>query len=396
MDFELGPEDAAFRDEVRGWLADHREQIDQTRALNWERGGEALERHREWERTLHAAGLAAAAWPTEYGGRGASLVQQAILTDEYVRARGPERINRLGLGILGPTLMIYGSEEQKARHLQRILNCDEIWCQGFSEPNAGSDLASLRTRAVLDGDEYVVNGQKIWTSLGRFGDWIFALVRTDPDAPKHRGISFLLIDMHAPGVEIRPLVQINGDARFAEVFFTDVRVPASNVVGGVNGGWPVAMAALGFERGTALGSPAAFNRMFNEVVDITRREPRGAGVAADDPDVRRRIAQSYIETRLFELNTQRTLSRLGKGQELGSEASMTKLYWSEMEMRLLELGVDVLGPRGELAPGSPLSEADGRLFNEYLYARASTIYGGTSEVQKNILAQRVLGLPREA
>ena len=393
MDFELGPENAAFRDEVRTWLAEHREQIEQTRALDWEEGGEAFERHREWERTLHAAGLAAAHWPVEYGGRGASLVQQAILTEEYVRAGAPERINRLGLGLLGPTLMLFGTDEQKQQHLPRILNCDEIWCQGFSEPNAGSDLASLRTRAVLEGDEWVVDGQKIWTSLGRFGDWIFTLVRTDPQAPKHGGITFLLIDMHSPGVEVRPLVQINGDARFAEVFFSNVRVPRANVVGEVNGGWKVAMATLGFERGTGLGSPAAFNRMFRDLVDLTRRQPRDAGVAADDPDVRRRVAQAYIETRVFELTTQRTLSQLSKGRPLGPEASLTKLYWSEMEARMEELAVDVLGPRGELQPGT--RDAVGEFFNDYLYARASMIYAGTSEVQKNIIATRVLGLPRE-
>jgi alkylation response protein AidB-like acyl-CoA dehydrogenase len=392
-DVRLSPEDAAFRDEVRGWLADHSEEIEETRRLDWESGGEAFERHREWERTLSAAGLAAVHWPEEYGGRGASIVQQAIFTEEYIRARAPERINRLGLGLLGPTLMAHGTQEQKAAHLERILRCDEIWCQGFSEPNAGSDLASLRTRAVLDGDEYVVDGQKIWTSLGRFGDWIFTLVRTNPDAPKHKGITFLLIDMHSPGVEVRPLVQINGDARFAEVFFTGVRVPAGNVVGGVDNGWKVAMTTLGFERGTGLGSSAAFNRMFDELVDITRVSERGDAVAADDPDVRRRIAQAYIETRIFDLNSKRMLTRLARGDQVGPEASMNKLYWSEMEARLTELAVDVLGERGELEPGS--ADAAGDWFNTYLYARASQIFAGTSEVQKNIIAQRVLGLPRE-
>ena len=393
MDFRLSPEDAAFREEVRGWLADHREQIEHTRSLDWEAGGEAFERHREWERTLSDAGLAAVHWPAQYGGRDASIIQQAIFTEEYIRARAPERINRLGLGLLGPTLMVYGTEEQKAAHLERILRCDEIWCQGFSEPNAGSDLASLRTRAVLDGDGYVVDGQKIWTSLGRFGDWIFTLVRTNPGAPKHKGITFLLIDMHTPGVEVRPLVQINGDARFAEVFFTGVRVPASNVVGAVDNGWKVAMTTLGFERGTGLGSPAAFNRLFDEMVDLTRANARGEGVAADDPDVRRRVAQAYIETRVFDLNSKRMLTRLAHGEETGPEASINKLYWSEMETRLTELAVDVLGERGELEPGTP--DATGDWFNTYLYARASQIYAGTSEVQKNIIAQRVLGLPRE-
>jgi alkylation response protein AidB-like acyl-CoA dehydrogenase len=386
MDFQLSPDDAAFQEEVRTWLAAHRDQIAHTREVDWEQGGEAFERHRAWERALFEAGLGAVAWPKEYGGRGATLMQQALFTDEYVKAKAPDRINRLGLGLLGPTLMVFGSDEQKAEHLPRILRCDEIWCQGFSEPNAGSDLASLRTRAEIDGDEFVINGQKIWTSLGRFGDWIFVLCRTDPAAPKHKGISFILVDMHSPGVEVRPLVQIDGSARFAEVFFTDVRVPRANLVGPLNEGWKVAMATLGFERGTGLGSPAAFNRMFGDMVELSRREQRG-----DDPDVRRRIAQSYIETRMFQLSNQRTLSKLAKGAQVGSEASLNKLYWSEMEMRMLELGLDVLGPRAEVAEG-----ADAELFGDYLYARASMIYAGTNEIQKNIIAQRVLGLPREA
>jgi len=391
MDFQLSPEDAAFQEEVRTWLSDHRDQIAHTREVDWEQGGEAFERYRAWERQLFDAGLGAVAWPKEYGGRGATLMQQALFTDEYVKAKGPDRINRLGLGLLGPTLMVFGSDEQKSEHLPRILRCDEIWCQGFSEPNAGSDLASLRTRADIDGDEFVINGQKIWTSLGRFGDWIFVLARTDPAAPKHKGISFILVDMHSPGVEVRPLVQIDGSARFAEVFFTDVRVPRSNLVGALNEGWKVAMTTLGFERGTGLGSPAAFNRIFGDVVDLSRREGR-----SEDPDVRRRVAQSYIETRMFQLNNQRTLSKLAKGAQVGSEASLNKLYWSEMEMRLEELALDVLGPRAELDEGSPDAELNGEWFGEYLYARASMIYAGTNEIQKNIIAQRVLGLPREA
>jgi alkylation response protein AidB-like acyl-CoA dehydrogenase len=382
MDFQLSPEDAAFQEEVRAWLSDHREQIERTRADDWEQGGEAFERHREWERSLFEAGLAAIAWPKAYGGRDATLMQQALFTEEYVKAKAPDRINRLGLGLLGPTLMVYGTDEQKAEHLPRILRCDEIWCQGFSEPNAGSDLASLRTRAEIDGDDFVVNGQKIWTSLGRFGDWIFTLCRTDPAAPKHKGISFILIDMHSPGVEVRPLVQIDGSARFAEVFFTNVQVPRSNLVGALNDGWKVAMTTLGFERGTGLGSPAAFNRMFQEVVELTRARQR-----SDDPDVRRRVAQGYVETRIFQLNNQRALSKLVKGGQVGSEASLNKLYWSEMETRLEELSLDVLGPDAELSEEK---------FGDYLYARASMIYAGTSEIQKNIIAQRVLGLPREA
>ncbi len=395
MNFELSGEDAAFRDEVRGWFADHREQIEHTRAVDWEEGGEAFERYRAWERALFEAGLGAVAWPVEYGGRGATMVQQAIVNEEYTLADAPNRINRLGLGLLGPTLMVYGTAEQKARHLPRILACDEIWCQGYSEPNAGSDLASLRTRAVREGEEFVVNGQKIWTSLGRFGDWIFTLVRTDPAAAKHKGITFLLVDMHSPGVEVRPLVQIDGSARFAEVFFTDVRVPVANVVGRIDDGWSVAMALLGFERGGGLYGPALFNRIFRHVVELSAASPAATASPPTIPTSAAEVAQSYIETRVYELTVQRALTRLARGEAPGPEASLNKLYWSEMKVRLDELALDILGPRAELGPGSPEAEIDGGWYGDYLYARASTIFAGTSEVQKNIIAQRVLGLPRE-
>jgi alkylation response protein AidB-like acyl-CoA dehydrogenase len=395
MDFELSPEDAAFRDEVRQWLSDHRPQIEETNRYHYDAGDEAFLAHRAWEKVLFEGGWAGVAWPKPYGGRGASLFQQAIFTEEYVIAQAPERINRLGLGLLGPTLMVYGTEEQKQAHLDKILSCDEIWCQGFSEPGAGSDLASLRTRAVLDGDHFVVNGQKVWTSFGAYADWIFLLVRTDPDAPKHQGITYLLVDMKTPGIEVRPIKQINGSALFCETFFTDVRVPVANVVDRVNNGWKVAMTTLGFERGTGLGSPVAFNRLWEQVVEQSRHEPRYDTVAADDPDMRRRVAQGFIETRVFELNTRRVLTKLAKGEQLGPEASLSKLFWSEMDARLYELGNDVLGPKAELFKGADDAEDHGQWAADYLYARASMIYAGTSEIQKNIIAQRVLGLPKE-
>ena len=392
MDFELSAEDAAFRDEIRTWLEERRDLIEEARKESAEYGGKGLDLARAWEKELYKGGWAGVAWPKEHGGRDASLFQQAIFTEEYVRARAPERINRLGLGLIGPTLMVYGTEAQKKDHLARILSCDEIWCQGFSEPGAGSDLAALRTRAVRDGDDFVINGQKVWTSQASYSDWIFLLVRTDTEAPKHEGITFILVDMKSPGIEVRPMVQINGKAGFAETFFTDVRVPASNVVDAVNNGWKVAMTTLGFERGTGLGSPMVFKRQWQELVKLTRETPRDGGLASDDPDVRRRIAQGFIETRVFELNNKRVLSQLSKGKSLGPEASLSKLYWSEMEARLGELALDTLGARGELEANSV---DGGPWFSEYLYARASMIYAGTSEIQKNILAQRVLGLPKE-
>jgi alkylation response protein AidB-like acyl-CoA dehydrogenase len=398
MDFDLSPEDLAFQQEIRTWMADHKEQIAEAKLLPNVEGREAYAKLREWEKTLHEGGWSGVAWPKEYGGRGASLVQQAIFTEEYALAGGPERINRLGLGLLGPTLMAFGNEEQKQAHLARTLAGEEIWCQGFSEPGAGSDLAALRTKAVRDGDDYVINGQKVWTSFAQIADWCFLLVRTDPEAPKHKGITYILVDMTTPGIEVRAINQITGfrsDSGFCETFFTDVRVPASNVVGEINDGWKVAMATLGFERGTGLGAPAAFKALLDRVVDVTLKEPRYNGVAAEDPDIRRRVAQGFIETRVFDLNTKRVLTQLTKGQPLGSEASLSKLFWSEMDARLWELGNDALGPRAELAPGAADAELGGKWFGDYLYARASMIYAGTSEIQKNIIAQRVLGLPRD-
>ena len=398
MDFDISPEDAAFRDEIRAWLAERKPQMEATKLVPGKEGAEAYAKFKEWEKELFEGGWSGVAWPKEYGGRGATLFQQAIFTEEYARAKAPERINRLGLGLLGPTLMVFGTEEQKQAHLSKTLSGEEIWCQGFSEPGAGSDLAAISTKAVLDGDDYVINGQKVWTSFAQVADWIFLLVRTDTDAPKHKGITFILVDMHSPGIEVRPIVQISGRSQvatgFCETFFTDVRVPVSNVVGEVNDGWKVAMTTLGFERGTGLGAPAAFNALLDQVVDITLREERYDGMASDDPDVRRRVAQGFIETRVFELNTQRQLTKLAKGEPLGSEASLSKLYWSEMEARIYELGNDALGAKAELAPGAPDAEHGGRWGAEYLYARASMIYAGTSEIQKNIIAQRVLGLPR--
>jgi alkylation response protein AidB-like acyl-CoA dehydrogenase len=266
MDLELAPGQAAFRDELRAWL---RENVPAD-PLEPSSTPEGFEAHRRWERRLYEAGYAALSWPVEYGGRDADLLTQAIFVEEYARAQAPVRINVLGLGLAGPTLLRFGTEEQRRRWLPGILSCDDVWSQGFSEPEAGSDLANIRTRAELDGDAYVLNGQKTWTSLGRFADWMFALVRTDLLAPRHRGLTFLMVDLHTPGIEVRPIVQITGDAGFAEVFLSDVRVPVGNVVGEVNGGWPVAMATLAFERATGLGSHVRFSRDVRALVELAR------------------------------------------------------------------------------------------------------------------------------
>ncbi len=394
MDLNLTDAQLAFRDEVEAWLAEHvpREPLPPSYTE------EGFAAHRAWEQQLYEAGYAAIHWPRAYGGRDAGLVDVATFQECYARAGAPDRINVLALALAGPTIMAYGTDEQKQRWLPRIASCEDIWCQGFSEPDAGSDLANVKTTAVREGDTYSVNGQKIWTTLGRFADWMFALVRTDRQAPKHKGLTFLMIDMDSEGVEVRPITQINEDPAFAEVFLTDVRVPVGNVVGAEHDGWRVAMTTLGFERGTGLGSHVRFSRNLQDLVALAK-----AVGAEHDPRVRDAIARCYVETEVYRHNMYRTLTRLAGGKQAGPEASLNKLFWSEMEARIFETGVQLMGPLAELTAKAEViadrlgdqAELWGRWQKHYWYARASTIYAGTSEIQKNIIAERVLGLPKE-
>ncbi len=385
MDLNLTDDQTAFRSEVAGWLKNN-VPTEPLAASETEAGFRA---HRAWERKLYDAGYAAISWPKEYGGRDADLLTQAIFSEEYARAGAPARINTLGLGLAGPTLMVYGTDEQKSRWLSGILSCDDIWSQGFSEPDAGSDLANIATKAVRDGDDYVINGQKIWTSLGRFADWMFTLVRTDPQAPKHKGISFTMIDMSSAGVEVRPIVQVNGDSGFSEVFLSDVRVPAGNRIGEEGQGWKIAMATLGFERGTGLGSHVRFSKNLEDLVALVQHMGK-----QDDPLIRDQLAQLFIETEVYRHNMYRTLTQLADGKPPGPEASVNKLYWSEMEVRLFRLGMEVMGERAELTDKANLAVPTDHWQKHYWYARGSNIYAGTTEIQKNIIAERVLDLPR--
>ena len=378
MDLTLTPKQEAFRDDVREWLRAHVP----TPSPPAPGSAEGFTAHVQWERELHAAGYAAIHWPVEYGGRGADVVLQSIFEEEYLLAGGPERVSVVGHNLMGPTLMVHGTPEQKQRWLPGILSAEHIWSQGFSEPEAGSDLAAIRTRAVREGDGWVVNGQKIWTSYGPFADWIFALVRTDPDAGKHKGITFVAINLRAEGVEVRPIVQLDGHAGFAEVFFTDVRVADDEVIGEVNGGWGVAMTTLGFERDAPAAAPAKYRRDLDDLIAVARR--RGL---VDDPTVRDRIASLYARVEGYRGHALQTVSRLARGESLGSEASVTKLLWSELERDLYETTRELLGPEAEAA-------VDAEWQNRYWYARAATIYAGTSEIQRNIIAERVLSLPR--
>ena len=386
MDLNLTDDQNAFRDEVRAWL----QASVPAEPLDTSGSREGFEDHRAWEKKLYEAGYAAIHWPKAYGGRDADLLTQAIFQEEYTRAEAPSRINVLGLGLAGPTLMVYGNDEQKQRWLPNILSCEDIWCQGFSEPDAGSDLAAIRTTAVREGDDFIVNGQKIWTSLGRYADWMFTLVRSDKDAPKHKGISYLMIPMDTPGIEVRPIVQINNDAGFAEVFLTDVRVPAEYLIGELNDGWNIAMTTLGFERGTGLGAHVRFSKDLQELVSLVK------AVGLDqDPVMRDEVTRHFVDTEVYRHNMYRTLTRLAGGKPIGPEASLNKLYWSQMEARIYETGMQAMGELGELTPKADAAVDRDHWQKQYWYSRASMIYAGTSEIQKNIISERVLGLPKE-
>ena len=393
MDFRDSPEEASFRDEVRSWLSDH---LKDEFAEIGGRGGPADEHgwdvRLEWERMLGKDRWVGLAWPEEYGGRNASIIEQVIFNEEYAKADAPARVSFFGEGLFAPTLIAYGTEEQKRRFLPRIQAVDELWCQGYSEPNAGSDLSNVQTRAVLDGDQWVVNGQKVWTTLAHRADWCFAVVRTDPAAPAHRGISYLLVPMDQPGVTVRPLQQMTGTAEFNEMFFDDARTERDNVLGEVDDGWKVAMATLGFERGTAfLSQQLGFQRELAELIDVARVHG-----ATDDAVIRQSLADAWIGVQIMKYTGLRMLSTLVRRGVIGPEASIGKLYWSTWHRRLGELAMDVLGPDSQILPGvagDPYGLDE--LQRIFMFSRSETIYAGASEIQKNILGERVLGLPRE-
>ena len=382
MDLRFSTEDEAFRAEVRDWLestlADPA--FYNARGLGGSgREHEGFEVRLAWEHRLGEAGWIGLGWPKEHGGRGATLHQQVVFAEEYSRANAPARINHMGENLLGPTILAFGTDEQRRRFLPPILRGEELWCQGYSEPDAGSDLANVKTRAVLDGDEWVITGQKVWTSLAHWADWCFVVCRTDPDAPKHRGISYLLCPMKQDGVDIRPIVQLTGTSEFNEVFFDGARTARDNVVGAVNAGWKVATGTLGFERGVStLAQQIGFQRELDRVIELAR-----ASGADRDPLVRQRLADAFIGLRLLRYNALRTMS----GSDPGPEASISKLQWASWHRALGELAMDVQGA------ASMLDDAD--LQTMFLFTRADTIYGGSNEIQRNIIGEQALGLPRE-
>lgn len=396
MDFNYTPAEEAFRDELRSWLASALPAGWGKTVFEPEDEDERAQFRIDWERKLHSGGWACIHWPKEFGGREATQVEQAIYAEELALARVPEMINIIGWNLAGATLLEHGTPEQKQRYLHKIVACEEIWCQGFSEPGAGSDLASVRTRAELDGDHFIVNGQKVWTSYAQYADWCFALVRTDPDVRKHAGLTFLLIDMKSEGVSTRPLKQISGENEFNETFFDNVRVPVGNVVGAVNGGWKIAMTTLAHERGPedALGRQVRFKQELDQLIETLSSVKRDGLAVIEDPRLRQSLGQSVIELELMRLSALRQLSRYEKGIERGAEASANKLYWSHAAQDMFERGLDALGPLAPMAGKDPLALAAGRFQLSYLQSRAFSIYSGSSEIQRNVIGERILGLPK--
>src|SRR6201981_2130348 len=389
MDLNLTTEELSFRDELRAWLVSNVPK-------DWNEGREkpieeSFPYLRAWQQKLHEGRWAAVSWPREYGGRSATLMQQALFWEEMARVEAPPMANSLGLGLIGPTIIACGTEAQKKRFIPKILSAGEIWCQGFSEPNAGSDLAALQTEARLDGDHYIVNGQKVWTSYGTLGDWCELVVRTDPSAAKHKGLTVLLVDMKSPGVEVRPLRQMTGESEFNELFFRDVRVPVENILGKVNDGWNVAMSTLMHERG-AYGARLIliFKRNINRLIELSRVTQRNGRPASLDPVLRQRLAQCYADVEIMRLNQLRAFSRITATGAPGPEGSIQKLFWSELNQRLQQLAQELLGPYGQLL-GSDAHAIDKGIWSYgYLRSRGNTIEAGTSEVQRNIIGHFVL------
>jgi alkylation response protein AidB-like acyl-CoA dehydrogenase len=396
MDFKLSPTEEAFRDGLRAWLEAHCPR-------DWEKTRQALgspearaEFLIDWQRRLHAAGYVGLHWPIAYGGRGATIMEQAIFYEELARARAPELANAVGLDMAGPAIMVHGTEAQKRFHLQRILAAEHVFCQGFSEPGAGSDLAGIQARAERKGEAYIITGQKVWTTYAHYANWCTILARTDPSASRHRGLTYFMVDMKSPGFTVRPLRQMSGDAEFSELFLDGVEVPADGVLGQADDGWKVAITTLMFERGPrTITRQLILRQGLTELIEQARARTRAGRPASADPLIRQRLAQLYIDAETLRYANLRVLTRLLKGEPAGPEGSASKLFFSETWQKVAELGLEMQGAYATLAAGSEWTPEDGRWQYRALRSRGNTIQGGTSEIMRNILAERVLGLPKD-
>lgn len=387
MELQYTAEQQAFRAEVRAWLAAN---VPAQPLASFDTR-EGFEAHRGWEAQLAAGRYSAVTWPKELGGRGLDLIQWLIFEEEYWRAGAPQRVNQNGIFLLAPTLMEYGTVEQKARFLPRMATSEDIWAQGWSEPGAGSDMAAIRSTARRDGDHYVLNGQKIWSTRAVYADWLFGLFRSESGSTRHHGLSFLLLPLDTPGITIRPIRQLNGLAGFAEIFFDDVRVPVDQLLGREGEGWRIAMATAGFERGLMLRSPARFQKTAADLVALYHTHRARAD---RDPAIADAVVQCWMQAEAYTLATYRTASRLARGAKIGAEASTNKIFWSELDVQMHETAMSLMGARAELMPHAPEAVETGRWLDGFLFSLAGPIYAGSNEIQRNIIAERMLGLPR--
>jgi alkylation response protein AidB-like acyl-CoA dehydrogenase len=386
MRLEYTPAQDAFRAEVRAWMEAHVPAFRNLRTLECREG---FDQHVAWERELAKGRWGMVTWPEEYGGRGLDLIQWLIFEEEYYRAGAPGRANQNGIFLLGPTVMEYGTPEQKARFLTPMAKGEIMWSQGWSEPNAGSDMAAIRTKAIRDGDHYVVNGQKTWSSRAAFADWCFGLFRTDPESKRHKGLSFILLPLNTPGVTVRPIRQLHGDTGFAEIFFDNVRVPVENRIADEGEGWNVAMATAGFERGLMLRSPARFQATAKRLIDLFR-----AHKGAVSPSVQEAVLKAWMDAEAYALNTYMVAAHIQSGGKIGAEASLNKIFWSELDRAMHRAAISLMGAAAELRPVVGANDSANEWLAGYIFSLSGPIYAGSNEIQRNIVAERLLGLPR--
>lgn len=389
MDLAYTDEHRAFREEVRHWLAAN-VPAQPLQSFDTEAG---FAQHREWEAKLNEGRWGMVTWPSELGGRDADLLQWLIFEDEYFKAKAPLRVNQNGIFLLGPTLMEYGTEEQKADILPKMANGSEVWAQGWSEPNAGSDMAAIRSKAELtaDGEHYIINGQKTWSTRAVWADQCFGMFRTDPESKRHKGLTFILVPLNLDGVTVRPIPQLDGLPGFAEIFFDNVKVPVNRRLGGEGEGWGVAMATAGFERGLMLRSPARFQETAKRLVELYLANQERAD---RDPAIKDAVMKAYLDAEAYCLSTYQTACRLIKGGKIGAESSTNKIFWSELDWQMHATAMSILGARAELLPHAPDADGVGSWLDGWLFSQSGPIYAGTNEVQRNIIAERMLGMPR--